>query len=74
MERQSRRADPGADSSPARSGPVDKGPRRRQGTALDRLLATAFVAFFVYLLYLAMTSQLDDKVNLLASWLRRLFT
>jgi hypothetical protein len=51
-----------------------KSPRRRHGTALDRLLATGFVAFFLYLLYLAMTSQLDDKINLLAGWLKRLFT
>jgi hypothetical protein len=51
-----------------------RGPRRRHGNALDRLLATGFVAFFLYLLYLAMTSQLDDKVNLLAGWLKRLFS
>ena len=49
-------------------------PRRRHGTALDRLLAMGFVAFFLYLLYLAMTSQLDDKINMLAAWLKRLFT
>lgn len=50
------------------------GPRRRHGTAFDRLLAMGFVAFFLYLLYLAMTSRLDDKINVFASWLKRLFT
>ena len=59
---------------PPQPQPPPRAQRRRHGTALDRLLATGFVAFFLYLLYLAMTSQLDDKVNLFAGWLRRIFT
>ena len=48
-------------------------PKRRQGTAVDRLLAMAFVAFFLYLLYLAMTGTLDEQVAALARWLAGLF-
>ena len=31
------------------------------------------VAFFIYLLYLAMTGKLDSEVNAFANWLKRLF-
>jgi hypothetical protein len=48
-------------------------PRRRTGSVMDRVLALGFVAFFVLLLYLAMTGQLDDQVNRLARWLQGLF-
>jgi hypothetical protein len=51
-----------------------RGPRKRRGTALDRLLAIAFVLFFLYLLYLAMTGRLDDEVGAFARWLKELFT
>ena len=51
-----------------------RSPKKRQGTLLDRVLAIAFVAFFLYLLYLAMTGHLDDKVMVVARWLERLFT
>ena len=51
-----------------------RSPRRRQGTAMDRVLAMLFVAFFLYLLWLAMTGQIDDQVNRLAAFLRRSFS
>lgn len=51
-----------------------RNPRRRQGTIADRLLAIAFVVFFLYLLYLAMTGRLDSEVDSFARWLKRLFT
>ena len=51
-----------------------KSPRRRQGTMMDRVLAVAFVAFFIYLLYLAMNGRLDSEVSALANWLKQLFT
>ena len=49
-------------------------PKKRRGTVVDRLLAMAFVAFFIYLLYLAMTGKLDTEVNAFARWLKALFT
>jgi hypothetical protein len=49
-------------------------PKKRRGTVWDRLLAMAFVAFFIYLLYLAMTGRLDAEVNTVANWLKRLFS
>jgi hypothetical protein len=51
-----------------------RSPKRRHGTLLDRVLAIAFVAFFLYLVYLAMTGRLDDEVMAFARWLERLFT
>ena len=48
-------------------------PKKRQGTLLDRVLALAFVAFFLYLLYLAMTGRLDEQVMTVARWLEGLF-
>jgi hypothetical protein len=51
-----------------------RSPKARRGTAVDRLLAMAFVAFFLYMLYLAMTGTLDNEVNAFARWLKALFT
>ena len=45
----------------------------RFGSTLDRLLAAAVFAFFAYLIWLAITGELDTEVGHLASWLRRTF-
>ena len=47
--------------------------RLRFGSALDRILAAAVVAFFAYLIWLAVTGELDTEVHHFAGWLRRTF-
>ena len=45
----------------------------RFGSTFDRILAAAVFAFFAYLLWLALTGELDTEVNHFAGWLRRTF-
>lgn len=40
----------------------------------DRLLSIGILAFFLYLVYLALNGKLDAEVNQFAAWLKRLFT
>ncbi len=40
----------------------------------DRLLSIGILAFFLYLIYLAINGNLDSEVNQFAAWLKRLFS
>ena len=50
-----------------------RSPKRRRSTLLDRVLALAFLGFFVYLIHLAMSGRADDLVRELANGLARMF-
>ena len=45
----------------------------RVGSTLDRVLAAAVFAFFAYLVWLALSGELDTEVGRFAEWLRRTF-
>ena len=40
----------------------------------DRLMSIGILAFFLYLVYLAINGNLDAEVNQFAAWLKRLFS
>lgn len=44
------------------------------GGIWDRLLSIGILAFFLYLIYLAISGQFDSEVNHFAAWLKHLFS
>ena len=40
----------------------------------DRLVSVGTLAFFLYLIYLAVNGNFDSEINQFAAWLKRLFS
>lgn len=40
----------------------------------DRLVSIGTLAFFLYLVYLAVNGNFDNEINQFAAWLKRLFS
>ena len=40
----------------------------------DRLVSVGTLAFFLYLIYLAVSGKFDSEINQFATWLKQLFS